>query len=164
MRSHLLKIVDPHYGDVKAGRKTFEFRKNDRDYRVGDILVLRHWVRDPECQGAYIYVPGEMLYREVSHILTGVQMVLLGIGARDYCVMSLQYIEAPLPVLAFCPRCQAQHVDKDDWTLTPHRKHLCASCGFIWKLANVPTVGVAEVRPPLVAPPEVWGPVIDVDT
>lgn len=32
------------------------------------------------------------------------------------------------------------------WTNPPHRSHLCASCGHIWRPADVPTNGVAAVK------------------
>jgi len=38
--THELKIISVYFGAVKDGRKTFEVRKNDRDYKVGDILLL----------------------------------------------------------------------------------------------------------------------------
>lgn len=40
---HELKCWSPSFYDVCTGRKTFEIRKNDRDYKVGDILLLREW-------------------------------------------------------------------------------------------------------------------------
>ncbi len=39
MSTHNLKTWMPFYQDVIDGRKTFELRKNDRDYQVGDILT-----------------------------------------------------------------------------------------------------------------------------
>jgi hypothetical protein len=38
---HEIKTREPFWTDVRAGRKTFEIRVNDRDYRVGDRLLLR---------------------------------------------------------------------------------------------------------------------------
>lgn len=32
------------------------------------------------------------------------------------------------------------------WTNPPHRSHLCHECGHIWRPADVPTNGVAEIR------------------
>lgn len=37
---HHLKTADPYYDEVQSGMKPFELRKNDRDYRVGDRLIL----------------------------------------------------------------------------------------------------------------------------
>ena len=41
MKAHELKIHELHYIDVCTGVKTFEIRKNDRDFKRGDILILR---------------------------------------------------------------------------------------------------------------------------
>jgi ParB family chromosome partitioning protein len=40
---HRLKTTQPYFGDVKNGSKTFELRKHDRDFRVGDFLELQEW-------------------------------------------------------------------------------------------------------------------------
>lgn len=40
MAVHYLKIKAEYYNDVECGLKTFELRKNDRDFKVGDILML----------------------------------------------------------------------------------------------------------------------------
>lgn len=32
------------------------------------------------------------------------------------------------------------------WNNPPHRSHLCASCGHIWRPADVPTEGVADIQ------------------
>ncbi|MEK3988056.1 DUF3850 domain-containing protein [Paenibacillus sp. FSL K6-3166] len=45
---HGLKLVQPHFDAVWDRRKTFEVRKNDRDYNVGDELALNEY--DPETQ------------------------------------------------------------------------------------------------------------------
>lgn len=37
---HKLKTVQPYYNDILFGRKRFEVRKNDRDFKVGDQLRL----------------------------------------------------------------------------------------------------------------------------
>ena len=39
--THYLKITEEHFRNVLKGIKTFEIRKNDRDFQVGDSLVLR---------------------------------------------------------------------------------------------------------------------------
>lgn len=40
MTRHRLKLWIPYFGEVLAGRKTFEIRKDDRGYQVGDYLDL----------------------------------------------------------------------------------------------------------------------------
>lgn len=45
---HELKIDQEYFKAVKDGRKKFEIRKNDRDYHVGDLLVLREY--NPNCR------------------------------------------------------------------------------------------------------------------
>lgn len=41
--SHDLKILPDFFDAVQDGRKRFEIRKDDRDYAVGDTVVLREW-------------------------------------------------------------------------------------------------------------------------
>lgn len=43
---HDLKCWPPYFNDVHSGAKPFEIRKADRDYRVGDVLLLREWRPD----------------------------------------------------------------------------------------------------------------------
>lgn len=40
---HDLKLLSLFYDDVMMGRKNFELRKNDRDYQVGDVFILREY-------------------------------------------------------------------------------------------------------------------------
>lgn len=37
---HQLKCESKYFEDVASGKKTFEVRNNDRDFRVGDFLAL----------------------------------------------------------------------------------------------------------------------------
>lgn len=43
MRYHLLKSHPSVFEDVVQGRKTFEIRINDRDFAVGDRIMLREF-------------------------------------------------------------------------------------------------------------------------
>jgi len=40
---HHLKTVQPYFDRVDSGEKTFEFRKNDRDFQTGDQVVLQEY-------------------------------------------------------------------------------------------------------------------------
>jgi hypothetical protein len=56
----------------------------------------------------------------------------------------------PIDVVIHCPACGLQHVDApapgNGWSNPPHRSHLCAGCGTVWRPADVPTNGVAAVQ------------------
>ena len=41
---HELKTMTKYFRDVESGVKTFEVRRNDRNFQVGDTLVLREWI------------------------------------------------------------------------------------------------------------------------
>jgi len=80
---HDLKCWPEFFHAIKQGRKSFDLRKNDRQFQVGDILLLREWIPQTE-----VYT-GDKLQREVIYILRGP----FGGIAADYCVMAL----APTP-------------------------------------------------------------------
>lgn len=42
-KHHDLKIIEPYYTQVLIGNKTFEIRKNDRNFKVGDTITLRKY-------------------------------------------------------------------------------------------------------------------------
>lgn len=45
-KSHNLKILPQYFDDVVFGNKTFEIRKNDRNFKLKDYLHLREWDND----------------------------------------------------------------------------------------------------------------------
>jgi ASC-1-like (ASCH) protein len=47
-KKHQLKIHPEYFQAICEGEKTFEIRRNDRDYQVGDELFLNEF--DPEKQ------------------------------------------------------------------------------------------------------------------
>ena len=42
-QSHELKILPKYFEAVVAGVKRFELRKNDRNFKVGEQIILREW-------------------------------------------------------------------------------------------------------------------------
>ena len=83
---HVLKCWPEYYQAISQGLKTWEIRKNDRYYRVGDILHLRSW--DPETR---TYLPGELRVR-VTY-LTGLSFLggtSSGSGLPGYVGMSIE--------------------------------------------------------------------------
>lgn len=42
--NHELKTYPEHFDATRDGCKPFEIRKNDRNYQVGDILILQEYI------------------------------------------------------------------------------------------------------------------------
>ena len=64
MKTHVLKTIQPFFDDIWNGKKTFEVRKNDRDFKCGDLLQLREY--DDVLQK---YLPREIIV-EITFILS----------------------------------------------------------------------------------------------
>lgn len=67
---HVLKIHKKNYEDSLKNLKTFEIIKNDRDFRVGDILKLVEY--DPDFSDkrmGLIGVTGREHFKEITYIL-----------------------------------------------------------------------------------------------
>lgn len=77
--THELKILPKYFEAVATYKKTFEIRRNDRNYQVGDKLILKEWHR-----GKYT---GREAERWVSYIYYGDGTYGLPEG---FCVMSLK--------------------------------------------------------------------------
>jgi hypothetical protein len=81
MTVHELKIWPDGYKAVLNGTKTAEWRLNDRNFQVGDILYLRAWV--PQTRQ---YMLEASTIVEVTHIVKG---SVFGIP-KEYCMMSIR--------------------------------------------------------------------------
>ena len=84
--SHKLKTDTEAFQAVVEGRKTFEIRFNDRNFKVGDELVLLETIYTLEEQmkhGKPLLFSGNELRKTVSYVLSGYGLqdgwVILGI-------------------------------------------------------------------------------------
>jgi ASC-1-like (ASCH) protein len=69
---HELKIWPEYFEAVNNGEKTFEVRKNDRNYQVGDILYLREWSPFRESfTGKYTYLKVTYVLRDEEFVKEG---------------------------------------------------------------------------------------------
>lgn len=72
MTTHDLKCWPEFFPFVQSGAKPFEVRKNDRDYKMGDLLKLREW------SPATKEYTGQFVFRKVTYITNNSNFVLLG--------------------------------------------------------------------------------------
>ena len=117
MKKHELKILPKYFQAVWSGIKTFELRKDDRDYQRGDILVLREWDGE-EYTGSAICV-------KVTYILQNAEKY----GLKDgYVIMGIRHLEAAgfRPVV----RGKWERMSDNDVFGDIHCK--CSACGEDW--------------------------------
>lgn len=80
MKTHYLKVWPSYFEALVEGRKSFELRKDDRGFSVGDVLVLQEW--DPALES----YTGRQVIREVEYIARDVP----GFGLmQGFCIMSI---------------------------------------------------------------------------
>jgi len=64
-KTHTIKTWVAFYQELVDGKKTFEFRQNDRNYQVGDEVIHREY--DPEKEE----FTGRQLFTTITYILPG---------------------------------------------------------------------------------------------
>ena len=69
MTEHELKTWPEWYEPSLNNDKPYEIRKNDRDYKVGDVLHLREY--RPAKYGFPGSFTGRSMRRDITHILPG---------------------------------------------------------------------------------------------
>lgn len=71
---HRLKILPEYFYDVKSRKKNFELRMNDRNFNVGDTVILKEW------NGNYT---GNKVTRKIKYVLKDCK----NLGLEDgYCI------------------------------------------------------------------------------
>gem|GEM_PF-807828 len=85
-QTHELKTWPSCFAAVRAGNKPFDVRENDRNFQVGDMLILREF--DPESE----QYTGQSITRWVSYVLQG---GAFGVQP-DWCVLGFSE-SAPIP-------------------------------------------------------------------
>lgn len=80
--THMVKILPEYFNDVAHKVKTFELRKDDRNYKPGDDLILREY--DGE------HFTGRKIYASIKYVLRDcVQYGLL----PGYCILAIKVDE-----------------------------------------------------------------------
>lgn len=123
MKTHTLKCHPHFFAAIAAGKKTFEIRRNDRDYRVGDVLDLREF--DPS-------------YGNTGRSLSGLDVVY---------VMTAEDFPAILPgfVIMGLRGVPSMHDERE----TPAKQigDIVAGLPFAWKNCNEYKKVAGEVMP-----------------
>lgn len=78
-RRHTLKVWPNFFEALLAQRKTFEVRRADRPYEVGDVLDMREW------HPVELRFTGRTLERRVLYIMAG---GAFGLDV-NFCIMAL---------------------------------------------------------------------------
>lgn len=77
---HELKTATAPFAAMREGKKRFEYRRDDRGFAVGDLLLLREW---DEEDGAYT---GRVILASVLYLLVGGVFCV----PSGFCVMSIE--------------------------------------------------------------------------
>lgn len=78
---HKLKTLPKYFKAVRSGSKTFEVRKDDRDYQVNDTLILQKYDKGcyliEECKVLITYVLGrnedEKQFVKEGYVILGIR-------------------------------------------------------------------------------------------
>lgn len=84
MKVHTLKTWPGVFAEVLNGDKTFEYRLNDRDFSIGDVLFLTLYDDENDKLHENIYIR-----RRVTSILRGPDFGV----PEGYCVMSIKEVK-----------------------------------------------------------------------
>lgn len=87
MTVHTLKTWTTYFQQMRSGKKTFEIRKNDRGFQLGDLLIC--WDYDPELE----QYSGDKLYYRVTYLTDASDFGALSEG---FVCMSLSPLEFPV--------------------------------------------------------------------
>lgn len=83
MKLHELKIKEEFYRDIILGLKTFEIRKNDRDYQLKDLIRFR-----------IVFVNGDISEKDdlfkITYILRDAEQYGLQEG---YCILGIKKVK-----------------------------------------------------------------------
>ncbi len=78
--THHLKCDSRHWPDYKSGLKNNSIRKNDRNFAVGDIVILQWWMNNG-------FVTNEVVVKKVTHVLHDYDFKEMPEG---FCILSLK--------------------------------------------------------------------------
>ncbi len=144
---HRLKCWPEFYDAVRSGRKTFEVRRDDRDFREGDDVVLDEW--DPKTER---YTGRPLIRRAIGYVARGACI------PDGYCVFALA---TPAPQQ---PAREATEEEEPDCAACDDYDFVCEGCGagFCGQHAAEHAHDETPAQRPAQAQPEVRRPAREV--
>lgn len=98
---HELKILSEYFKSVLDGTKTFELRLNDRDYQVGDTLILKEYYQGDIDYKDGIYTPpyytNKQIKKKIAYMFEGGQYGL----QEGYCILGLENFKSEVKFYEF---------------------------------------------------------------
>lgn len=94
MKVHELKILPKYFNSVVSGEKTFELRKDDRGFEVGDILILKEFNPNKKyetIEGDESHFSGRKILKEINYILKD-ETESMGLS-KDYAILGIKPID-----------------------------------------------------------------------
>ena len=82
IKIHTLKTVQPYYGRVLSGQKTFDLRLNDRDFQTGDKALLVEYDSENNT------FSGKQSEVEITYVLREFKGI-----EKNYCVFGFKVIK-----------------------------------------------------------------------
>lgn len=93
MKLHNLRILPKYYEKVLSGEKTFEIRKDDRGFEVGDKLILKEYIPGYRDLTGFEEViidekyTGREVQKEISYVLKDAEVYGL---KRGFCILAIK--------------------------------------------------------------------------
>lgn len=81
--AHILKTLVQYLDAVGFRQKAFEVRRDDRDFQVGDWVMLRQWDDQVGAFGA------RWIICKITYVLRGAEAVRFGVQ-EGYCVLGIR--------------------------------------------------------------------------
>ena len=100
MKFHDLKCWPGPFNATMLGEKRFEYRKNDRDFKVGDVLVLREFCPEvPGLEMMNVGYTGRVEVVKVTYILGAAPCDKVYGIPEGYVIMSVTPVSAEVLAL-----------------------------------------------------------------
>lgn len=102
---HDLKLQSQYFKEVVTGRKTFEIRKNDRSYKVGDLIRF-HEVNENGQYIGYVSRKYQITYitdyeQQDGYVVMSIKLVY----EFSNCVKCVDEADTTYEGEFYCPRC-----------------------------------------------------------